>query len=521
MKRSLQLISGLFLLLALVSFNSAKGQNKDSSLTDGYRKFYFPGGSLSSEGTIRNGQPDGYWKAYYENGKLKSEGNRKDFQLDSLWKFYNESGKLILEVEYGRGKKNGLRISYFDKETVKENYRNDVKEGYTRYYYPDGKIRLDIPFEKGVEQGFGKEYASDGTIITLTEYKKGFIVDRQRINRRDRNKLKQGKWYVFYGNGKVKQEGSYTDDKKDGYFKDYSENGDLQKISKYIMDELQPDAEEIAKLQIRNEYYPDGKIKVSAMFRNDKAEGMKREYKPDGSIERSEMYHNGILTGEGLMLDDGSKDGPWKEYYSDGTLKAEGRYDAGKQVGEWKYYYSGGKISQTARFTKSGKADGTWKWFYEDGKLLREENFRNGLRDGTLSEYDEDGKLIQEGEFVDGEEDGSWFYLTGENYIRGRYSNGLRQGMWYSYQLSVKEGKTDSLLISKGNYIDDLPDGKHILCWDNGRVREEGIYVSGKKEGDWTIFNSDGTPFLVITYSDGIEIKFDGVKIKPPFEKVE
>ena len=64
--------------------------SQDSIKTNGYQKFNYPSGVISSEGTMKNGKPDGNWKSYYENGKLKSEGNRKNFEIDSTWKFYNE-----------------------------------------------------------------------------------------------------------------------------------------------------------------------------------------------------------------------------------------------------------------------------------------------------------------------------------------------------------------------------------------------------------------------------------------------
>jgi len=517
----LKFFAYITLLYLIVPIYSAHAQKTDTILKNGYEKFNYPGGKLSSEGFIRDGKPDGYWKSYFENGKMKSEGNRKDFELDSIWKFYNENGKLILEITYKKGKKNGTRSSYLDKETIRENYKNDVKDGFTRYYYPDGRLKLEIPFVKGVEQGFGKEYATDGTVITLTEYKKGFIVDRLRVNRRDKNNLKQGKWFVFYENGNIKQEGTYLDDKKDGYFKDYTETGDLLKISKYTMGELQPDAEEIAKLKVRNEYYPDGQLKISALYRNESPEGMWREYKPDGSLKKSVLYHNGVVAGEGNVLDDGNRDGHWKEFFADGSLKSEGNYDDGKTIGEWKYFHLNGKTEQTGNFNRQGKPDGKWKWFYEDGNLLREENYRNGLRDGLLSEFDEESKLIGEGEFVNGEEDGPWFYLTGNDYVKGTFRDGLRTGMWFSYFLAKNGEKTDSLLMFKGNFIDDLPDGKHVWYWDNGKIHDEGLFVMGRKEGDWMINNSDGTLFLVITYKDGVETRFDGVRIKPPFEKEE
>ncbi len=518
MNKEICRLSAFFLSFCLFSF-TAIGQ--DSLRNNGFQQFYYPNGKRSSEGTMVSGKPDRYWKAFYENGNLKSEGNRKNFEIDSTWKFYNEDGKLILEVNYRMGKKNGLKISYLDKETIRENFKNDIKEGITRYDYPDGKIKLEIPFINGLEQGFGKEYAQDGTIITLTEYKRGFIVDRQRINRRDKNNLRQGRWYEFYGNGNIRIEGNYRDDKKHGYFKEYTESGDFVRISKYENDVLLPDAEEIQKLDLQYEYYPNGKVKISAMFRNGVPEGIRREFNQEGKIEKSYLYKNGILTGEGIIKEDGNRDGPWKDYYPDGKLKAEGGYENGKQVGEWKFYFENGKIEQTGKYNKQGKLEGIWKWYFEGGQLSREESYHNAVRDGLLTEYDETGKLIEEGEFVNGLEEGPWFEIIGDCLIRGNYRDGQRNGIWSTWYLLSDGQKTDSVLSFKGNFIEDYPDGKHVSYWDNGKIKDEGVFIMGNKEGEWIKYNYDGTLFMIITFKNGIEVRYDGVKIKPPFDKEE
>ncbi len=510
-----------FILIVSFLFVFAVIHAQDSLQKDGFNKFYYPNGKISSEGTMKNGKPDSYWKSYNENGTIKSEGSRKNFELDSLWKFYNQDGKLLLEIYYKTGKKNGPKISYLDKETVRENFHNDIKEGYTRYYWPDGKIKQETPFIKGLEQGFGKEFAFDGAIITLTEYKKGFIVDRLRINRKDSYGKKQGHWYTFYESGNLRTEITFKNDLKNGYFKEYNENGDLLKISKYVDDVIQPEAEEIQKLEVQNEYYPDGKIKISAMFRNGVPEGLKREYKADGNIEKAYLYKNGVITGEGIVKEDGNRSGHWKDFYPDGSLKAEGNYDNGKQIGDWKYYHANGKIEQIGKFTKQGKPEGSWKWYFENGKLLKEENYHGGLKDGLSIEYDETGKVIEEGEFVEGNEEGLWFEFTGDSFIKGSYRDGLRNGMWYNIYLDSDSIKTDSLCYFKGNFIEDNPDGKHTYYWENGKVKDEGSYIMGRKEGEWYKYNFDGTLFMVITYKQGVEIRYDGIKIKPPYEKEE
>jgi len=467
---------------------------------------------------MKNGQPDGYWKSYFENGKLKSEGNRKKFEIDSLWIFYNEKGKKILDVYYKEGKKNGIKTTYLEHETVREMFKNDIKDGYTRYYYPDGKVKMEVPFVKGLEQGLAKEYSTDGNIISLIEYKRGFVVDRLYINRRDHNNLKQGKWYTFYENGNVHVEGTYQDNLKEGYFKEYAPNGDLLSVDKYIKDVKQAEAQEIQKLDIKNEYYPDMKLKASGTYRNGTPEGIYREYSPDGQITHSLVYDMGTVIGDGIVKEDGSRDGHWKDLYEDGKIKAEGEYKDGKQVGEWKFYYPDGKLEQVGKFNTVGKFHGTWKWYYESGQLMREEEFDNGFKDGMHTEYAEDGKIVEEGEYVKDQEDGPWFTTIGEFLERGTYRDGLKNGKWVSYHLITTNLKNDSVISFSGSFVEDNPDGKHIYYWDNGKVKDEGLYLMGKKEGDWITYQYDGTPFLVITYKNGIEIKYDGVKIKPPFE---
>src|SRR6185436_20383625 len=97
MKKGVNKISVLIILLFLMN-NNVLAQavvNKN-----GYNKFYYENGKISSEGTMRDNKPDGYWKNYYDNGKLKIEGNRKNFLLDSAWKFYDVKGRVTKIINY-------------------------------------------------------------------------------------------------------------------------------------------------------------------------------------------------------------------------------------------------------------------------------------------------------------------------------------------------------------------------------------------------------------------------------------
>ncbi|MCB9016950.1 MAG: hypothetical protein H6541_14280 [Lentimicrobiaceae bacterium] len=495
----------LFLLLALFIKAQENAVNPN-----GYNSFYFANGKLSSEGTMRDGKPDGYWKTYWENGTLKAEGNRKNFELDSTWTFYDENGKTTLQINYLNGKKEGIRRTIRENEVVEENFSNDVKQGLTIYYYPDGKIMRSINFENGLENGFAREFAQDGTVVTLIEYRRGFIIDRENINRRDKNGLKQGTWKFFYADGKVKTEGTYRDDKRNGYFKEYDDKGILTDISKFVNDVKQEEVPELARLDVKTDYYPDGKVKTVASYKGNVPEGIRREYNENGQVTDSYTYRNGKIIAEGIIDDEGIKDGPWKEYYEDGQLRSEGNYRQGKKIGKWKYFHQNGNLEQEGNYNNQGNADGNWVWYYDNNTLLREESFLNGQSEGLFAEYDENGKVIIQGEYVDGLEEGLWKYQLGDHREEGTYRGGMRNGEWkYFYD--------DGKLAFQGSFIDDNPNGRHIWYWPDGKKKDEGEFINGMKTGDWIQYNQDGTTFLVISYQNGIEKKYDGVKIKPEF----
>ncbi len=497
-----------FTFLMIIMLQSAFSQNEIAP--DGQNKFYYQNGKLSSEGIMRSGKPDGYWKTYFETGSLKSEGNRVNFLLDSIWKFYNETGKMVLTINYKNGLKNGLRVTYLENEFISENFENDLKQGLTTYFFADSAINKTVTFVNGREDGLSKEFARDGRVISITTYKKGYVVSRERINRLDAEGRKQGAWKFFHPNGLIKTEGKYQNDLKDGYFKEYNDKGKLLTISKWIAGELQQNVVELTKLEIEKEYYPDGTIKSFQGYKNGLPEGIRREYAEDGKLVAGFIFKDGKKVGEGITKDEGLKNGDWKEFYTTGQLKAEGAYKDDEKAGKWTYYFADGKIEQTGKYDAKGKLTGKWVWYYPSGNILRQENFLNGLADGLMSEFTEDGNLIAEGEYIEGQEEGDWFYISGGFREEGSYAFGLRQGVW-------KRFYPDGTLLFEGEFIEDNPNGTHKFYFENGKIKEESDYLMGTKVGDWKTYNSDGTLFLVISFENGIEKKYDGIKIKPEF----
>lgn len=503
------IFAAMAVLISVYTF----AQDKENEIVpDGYNIFYHPNGVKASEGYMRDGKPEGYWKTYNESGVLVAEGNRVDHQLDSTWTFYNEEGKAVLMINYDKGLKEGIRRTVREDEIMDETFSADIKHGPTTVYYPEGQVKRLVIYNNGLEEGFAREFSPEGIVTTLIEYRRGFVVDRENINRVDKNGLKQGKWKYFFEDGRVKLEGIYRDDKRNGYFKEYDDKGMLVDIAKYVNDERQMEAPELAKLDVVTDYFPDGKVKTVASYKDNVPEGIRRDYDTTGQVIAAYTYSRGKIISEGIIDDEGVKDGPWKEYYENEQLKAEGVYNLGNRVGQWKFYHPNGSLEQEGAYNSQGNPEGLWKWYFDDGTVLREESFRNGLSDGLYTEYDDTGKIVVQGEFIDGLEEGKWIYSYGEVREEGMFRAGKRNGEW---KIFYDNGQPYFI----GSYIDDNPNGRHVWFFPDGKKRDEGEYIMGMKTGDWIQYENDGTVFLVIAFQNGIEKRYDGIKIQPEYEE--
>lgn len=508
---------------------------------NGYNKFYYDNGALSSEGFMKDGKPEGYWKTYFKNGKIKTEGNRKNFLLDSIWTFYSEKGKIIKTIQYKDGKKNGETYNYDTAQKIisKEIYVNDIKHGINKFYYNSGKIKQTLPYVNGRPDGISYEFSSDSLIIAIYEYKSGILQNTERINKKDNEGKKQGIWKEFYSDGKTKKEERFNDDVLDGYVKQYDEKGNLIKTEKFNLGKKIKNAPELAAVEIYKSYYPDGVLLYEGPYTDGIPVGTHYHYKkkyqcdsllfsrddtsnvfikkqvcrnipvPDSAI----IYNDGVVIEKGPVDSLRNKTGIWTEYHNTGEFKGKGLCDDDKRIGEWEFYYPNGKLEQKGRYDKKGRTQGVWKWYYESGALLREENYVNGKREGKTADYTEEGKILTKGEYADNMKEGLWIYETIEYKEIGRYTMDKPDSLWKSYYMPKEK------LRFEGRYINGDPDGTHTWYYSSGKKMFQGNYASGARQGDWKFYDEQGTNYLTITYENDIEIKFQGVKIKPTYEE--
>lgn len=509
-------IISVFILMSILAFSQT-----DENLSDGYHIFRYPNGTISSEGTIKNGKPDGFWKSYYVTEIKKSEGKRTNFLLDSVWVFFDQAGDTIEKINYLFGKKNGYYYKYKKDPAEglyiwsKELFAGDKKEGSAYLFYPDKKIKQTISYSGGKKEGLSKEYNRDGIVITLLEYNNDFLVSREKINRTDNNGLKQGEWKEFYSSGSIRVEKSYKDDLLHGYYKEYDTKGNLTLTMLYENGAIvKSNVEDEPDIEVVKRYDPAGFIIYSGPYRNKVPVGIHRDYGPDGKVINSKIYNdNGLLLSEGIVDDAGNRNGKWKDLYPSGKIQAEGQFTDNRRSGLWKFLNENGKIEQTGYYN-NGRPDGIWKWYYENDSLLREEEYFQGQRDGAYTEYSKNGEVIAQGQYSDGEKNGEWKITSGNNIEEGKYIIGLRDGLWKSYY-------PDHRLKFKGSYVQGNANGVHIYYYEDGKIKEERYYQSGIRQKTWKKYDENGTLLLSITYKDDVEISINGVKIKLPESDVK
>jgi antitoxin component YwqK of YwqJK toxin-antitoxin module len=535
----MNLIKFLFALIISADILSTSLFSQNNS-PNGYNKFFYENGSLSSEGLMRNGKPDGYWISYHKNGKLKIEGNRRNFELDSIWKFYDDRGKVTRTVNYKLGKKHGALTNYdtSGNRTSEEMFVHDVKEGLSRTFYPSGKVRTTMYYVKGKPEYNAYEYSEDSLITGISYYRGGILQGYEKINQKDDQNRKQGIWKEFYKNMEVKKSMKYNDDSLDGYVKDFDAKGNLLTTKKFDNGKRVMKAPEIANVEVYREVFSDGTLKYEGVFVDSLAIGThyryRRSWQCDSSLFRkdsSNLYENrfvcryvpvpdsaieyfdGIVIARGAVDSLRNRRGLWTEYHHTGAFRGKGWYKDGYRTGEWDFFYPSGKLEQKGKYDKKGRMQGDWKWYHENGQIQRQEHYVNGKREGEMKDFDEEGKVVLQGQYVDNKKEGFWKYETADYLEYGNYVNDEPDSLWKSFYMPSKTR------FFEGNFVAGVPVGMHVGFHPNGARKYSGVYVSGMRDGDWKFYDENDYNYLTITYKNDIELKWQGERIYPTYEQ--
>ena len=163
------------------------------------------------------------------------------------------------------------------------------------------------------------------------------------------------------------------------------------------------------------------------------------------------------------------KNGPWIEYHEKtNTKRYTGNFKNNKPTGIFNYYSVEGFLFAKLNFINDSIAES--KMFFDSGKIMAQGIFLNKIKEGKWITYSRYGDILNVFNFKKGEMDGKQLlYFPIENETNSvklmeeyNCKNGLKNGPWYQY-------------------------------YQLGKLKVEGSFKMGKKDGDFIYYFSDGS----------------------------
>lgn len=184
-----------------------------------------------------------------------------------------------------------------------------------------------------------------------------------------------------------------------------------------------------------------------------------------------------------------------KDYWDNGNLKSELRYEDGNLNGVCKWYQMSGKPQMEVTY-KDNKMHGLSRRWHENGNLMEESWYKDGVQDSVSRIYSLSGALIEETYYVDGELNGELkrWYDNGQVYQEGQYVDGMMDGSWLVFY-------SDGNLAAKADF--DKGTGVQTSYANSGYKCLVTNYVDNQKHGKETYYNPDGAVTRIAVYDQG------------------
>ncbi len=497
-------------------------------LPHGVWKNYFHSGKIYAEKEFDEGEPSGKYTSYFESGQIDETGSYVDGEIDGVWysyfsdgtlyeettfdkgdrvknKVFRRTGEILNEYDYTRG--NIVAYRYFDKEgnVFHENKKKGGEFFHEGFSGNGNKYSEGLYDVNGGKVGDWKFYATDGWLKTK-EFRDDDVLTK--IER-------------YHENGKLRQVEPYDGDTLSGHFKSYYANEKMESQGWYKHDEREGEW---------REYYADGTLKRIEYYNNGKLFGTVKEFGVDGKLYMEYVYFNGdfeteryfdaegnnFLTNNILykekdtvlmakyangqpknvfQMKHGVKDGSYKNYFFDGSLRSEGSYLNGQETGSWKWYHENGKLSTEGQYVL-GERHGTWKSYYDNGKLKDERTYNYGTMTGNRKEFNDKGVMIRERNYdVDGSLHGKYTFYSEDGKVQ--LVRVYEFGTLIGWTCEGPDGKLKELTPIKNNTAEIE------ATFRNGKVSRKYTMLNGDFQGTYEEYYSTGQIHDVQSYENG------------------
>jgi antitoxin component YwqK of YwqJK toxin-antitoxin module len=250
---------------------------------------------------------------------------------------------------------------------------------------------INVVDENNLKQGFWKIF---GNMRKLKEYEPTQVIEQGKYA----NSRKQGLWTKFFSSGKTKSEIEYKNSRPNGAYRTYFENGQIEEEGSWKNNRNTSNFKR---------YYENGQVSQQFAFNpTGKRDGRQIYFYENGQV----MIEADIEAGKEKFV---------KEFYEDGSIKAEKNFIDGKlDVANTKVYESAEPIKEKKpegviqvvtvskdEYVNSGdfKGDGKYKMYNADRQISKDGLFQAyRFMEGKQYIYNDNGILTQVKLFKDG-----------------------------------------------------------------------------------------------------------------------
>ena len=370
------------------------------------------------------------------------------------------------------------------------NSQNAVQNpnGKNTFYYDNGFKSSEGNMVNGKPDGYWKSYYNNG-VLKNEGNRKNFQLDSI--------------WKFYNEKGKTTKSISYLEGKKNGFISTYDTAGFIVTSENYIND---------SKQGTSFNYYKSGKTKQTIPYKNGRADGLSYIYTEDSIIITIIKYKMGFIEKHEKINqtdENGVKQGIWKEFYPDGTVKKDVRYKDGVIDGYEKTYDKKGDLAEMKKYSfgkevknapELAKPD-IFKAYFEDGNVRYEGLYLDGMPIGTHYKFHLSKRCDSVRVYNDSNEtykmqykcfnlsvaDSAFVYQEGYLIERGPVDSlRRRQKTWMEYNITGE-------FRAKGPFVDDKRIGSWEFFYPNGKIEQKGKYdKKGRAQGEWVLYYDNG-----------------------------
>lgn len=383
-------------------------------------------------------------------------------------------------------------VTYYDslKTAKREVYTavvagDTVPQGTYRRYYRNGKLEQQTSFADGKRDSAYVEFHPTGTRRLETTYRGG---------------VRQGPFKTYYENGKVAQEGTFENDEPSGALTYYHPTGEVK--LKTTLAKGQPNG-------AMRQLYTDGKPQADITYLDGQPEGAVKFYYPNGQVQSEGTLHKGLLSGpyktyyptgqlETEVLADASGRGRYRSYYPSGKLQTEGTYAPAPVVQRAVRNPLGDDLAKRVSPTAgTANLDGPATSYYENGQVKTKTTYRLGVPTGRAQEFSDAGKLTRETDYTNAGRDRKVVRYGPAGPLplaEETYKSNHATGTWRTFFPNSKQAQSVAIHNPAGKLTGEqltyFPDGKVAsrLVYENGFATGLGLenYPSGKLKTETT-----------------------------------